>query len=711
MTAVRTPAPKLQVKLLRDSFNAVAPRADELAATFYRILFDRYPVVRPLFRTTDLKEQQRKLVQALALVVGNLERPAKLKEVLGQLGARHVSYGAQPDYYDAVGECLLAALAEIAGPVWNTRLEHAWADAYAAVASLAIAGAESATDTSGPSPSSHHKEPAAMSSNRISYVNAPNGKNGGGNGDGHHDAAETDVDGGMELMSRASTLHAALEGVGTNIFIADAEFNLVWMNRKAHETMKTLEDVTMSLFGLLEGDLVGGSIDRFHTGDMKTRIRKLLSNPRNLPYRRTITVGPRRLDLNVNAIVEGSDMAGYIVNWEDVTEAEKASAEAARLQNMMDNVNINVMLAERDMTLVYMNPASVKTLKTLEKFLPVSVDKMIGQKIDIFHKRPEHQRQILASDSQLPRKANIQVGDQTLSLSVVPIYNRDKEYIGPMVTWEVVTDRIKLAKDVEAVVGVVSGSSTELEASASSMAASAEETSRQAQAVAAAAEQATRNVQTVASSAEELSASIREIASRVQESSSIAQQAVRQAATTSDTMAKLGVSSQEIGQVVKVITSIAQQTNLLALNATIEAARAGEAGKGFAVVANEVKELARQTAKATEEISSKITGVQADTSSAVQAIKEIAEVIAKISEISTTIAGAVEEQNAATGEISRNVGEAARGTAEVSDNIANVTQVAAESGRTAEAIKQAAGLLSREAEKLAAAVAGFVGKE
>jgi len=717
VTAVRTPAPKLQVKLLRDSFNAVAPRADELAATFYRILFDRYPVVRPLFRTTDLKEQQRKLVQALAMVVGNLERPAKLKEVLGELGARHVSYGAQPEYYDAVGECLLAALAEIAGPIWSTKLERAWADAYGAVASLAIAGAESAPAVPAAHPSSSRKEPAAMSSNRISFGNAPNGKNGGGttsaNGgdNGHNDTGETEFDGGTEIMSRASTLHAALDGVGTNIFVADAEFNLVWMNKKAHETMKTLEDVTMSLFGLLENDLVGGSIDRFHTGDLKTRIRKLLSNPRNLPYRRTITVGTRRLDLNVNAIVEGHDMAGYIVNWEDITEAEKASAEATRLQNMMDNVNINVMLAERDMTLVYMNPASIKTLKTLEKHLPVPVDKMIGQKIDIFHKRPEHQRQILANDSQLPRKANIQLADQTLSLSVVPIYNKAKEYIGPMVTWEVITDRIKLAKDVEAVVSVVSGSSTELEASASSMAASAEETSRQAQAVAAASEQATRNVQTVASSAEELSASIREIASRVQESSSIAQQAVRQAASTSETMAKLGVSSQEIGQVVKVITSIAQQTNLLALNATIEAARAGEAGKGFAVVANEVKELARQTAKATEEISSKITGVQADTSSAVQAIKEIAEVIGKISEISTTIAGAVEEQNAATGEISRNVGEAARGTADVSENIANVTQVAAESGRTAEAIKQAAGLLSKEAEKLAAAVSGFVNKD
>lgn len=274
--------------------------------------------------------------------------------------------------------------------------------------------------------------------------------------------------------------------------------------------------------------------------------------------------------------------------------------------------------------------------------------------------------------------------------------------------------KLKLASDFErdvlGVVNIVSSSATELQASAQGMAAATEETTRQAQVVAAASEQATRNVQTVASSAEELTSSIREIAARVSEASQISQGAVKQAATTSETMAKLGTSSQEIGQVVKVITSIAQQTNLLALNATIEAARAGEAGKGFAVVANEVKELARQTAKATEEIGNKIAGVQADTGLAVVAIREIAAVIDKMNEISTTIAGAVEEQNAATGEISRNVGEAARGTAEVSSNIASITLVAQEGGETAEAINQASGQLSVESEKLTLAVSEFLQK-
>jgi methyl-accepting chemotaxis protein len=389
---------------------------------------------------------------------------------------------------------------------------------------------------------------------------------------------------------------------------------------------------------------------------------------------------------------------------QDITSAVHAREEAFRVQQMMQNMPTPVMMANRKLELVYMNPASTQALGKVQKYLPRPVDKLIGESIDIFHKEPERQRRMLSDPSNMPHRARIGVGPEMLELNVSAIVSESGEYIGPMVCWQIITEQVKMAddfeRDVKGVVEIVTAAATEMQASSKSMAAASDETARQSQIVAAASEEATRNVETVSSAAEELSKSISEIARNVQEASRMTANAVKDAERTNDTIQHLGESSNEIGQVVKVITSIAQQTNLLALNATIEAARAGEAGKGFAVVANEVKELARQTARATEEIGAKIGAIQSATGVAVTAIQGIGDSIRRINEISTTIAGAVEQQSAATNEISRNVAEAARGTVEVTNNIQGVSQAADESGRGASDILTAAEGLSQESTRL-----------
>ncbi|MDR7037097.1 methyl-accepting chemotaxis protein [Methylobacterium sp. BE186] len=258
------------------------------------------------------------------------------------------------------------------------------------------------------------------------------------------------------------------------------------------------------------------------------------------------------------------------------------------------------------------------------------------------------------------------------------------------------------------IVGRLAASADELQSTARSMSETAAETTGRSADVASAASAASAHVESVASAAEELGASVDEIARQVEESATLARAAVSEAGRTAALIGDLSNSTTQVGDVVAMISAIAGQTNLLALNATIEAARAGEAGRGFAVVAAEVKELASQTARATDEISRQIGGIQDATRQAVAAIGGIGARIEEMSTVATTIASAVEEQGAATREIVRSVEQAASGTGGVTRNIAGVADAAGETGAAAAQVLGSASGLSRQAEHLGTEVARFL---
>jgi methyl-accepting chemotaxis protein len=240
---------------------------------------------------------------------------------------------------------------------------------------------------------------------------------------------------------------------------------------------------------------------------------------------------------------------------------------------------------------------------------------------------------------------------------------------------------------------------------AATVATSAEEMSANTVSVAVSMEEASTNLASVASATEEMSATVAEIASNSEKARAISEQATAQAQTISELMLQLGQAAREIGKVTETITDISSQTNLLALNATIEAARAGAAGKGFAVVANEIKELARQTAEATEDIKTKIAGVQTSAGSAITDIEKIAGVIKDVGSIVASIAAAIEEQAAVTRDVAGNIAQASLGVKEANERVAQTASVSQSIAHDISGVNTAVGEIRQGGEQVQASAA------
>jgi methyl-accepting chemotaxis protein len=116
--------------------------------------------------------------------------------------------------------------------------------------------------------------------------------------------------------------------------------------------------------------------------------------------------------------------------------------DLAGLRSVIENAPVRIMIVDRDLIIRYVNKASREGLERLAAYLPIAVDQIIGANIDIFHKNPAFQRGILASAENLPRTNHIQVGPETLDLSVQPVFDDDGNYVGAMASWDNITDRL-----------------------------------------------------------------------------------------------------------------------------------------------------------------------------------------------------------------------------------------------------------------------------
>jgi hemoglobin-like flavoprotein len=142
--------------IVRATWQKIVPIADTAVDLFYDKLFEIDPELRPLFENVDMGAQKKKLLQALAMTVAQLDALEVLAPQLAELGRRHAAYGVQNEHYDSVGAALWWTLEQGLGDDWNTETAQAWTAAYTLVAETM----KSAANTDGNRPSNAQRTAA-----------------------------------------------------------------------------------------------------------------------------------------------------------------------------------------------------------------------------------------------------------------------------------------------------------------------------------------------------------------------------------------------------------------------------------------------------------------------------------------------------------------------------------------------------------------------
>ena len=132
-----------------------------------------------------------------------------------------------------------------------------------------------------------------------------------------------------QLRDQSLPLAAVLNSLHANCFVADLQLTLVWNNRRAAETLRGLSPAIRSAFGLDIGQVLGGSIHRFHQDP--AAIERILADPKALPRESVFSFGGATLRTLINSITDASGTTlGYVVIWDNVSERNSKADAAVR---------------------------------------------------------------------------------------------------------------------------------------------------------------------------------------------------------------------------------------------------------------------------------------------------------------------------------------------------------------------------------------------
>lgn len=276
---------------------------------------------------------------------------------------------------------------------------------------------------------------------------------------GEHAALAESVNVLIDNVRQSVLKNSALDAVETNIMVADRNYNIVYVNQSLMSMLVTAEvDIQKDLPNFSAQHVVGSNIDVFHK---KPAMQRGMLDKLRTAHRTRLLIGGRTFMLLVTPVFEQERRTGTVVEWQDMTDILAREEEANRLaiqekklfeenlciRNALDASTANIMLADVDLTIIYVNRSMAATLANIEGAIRAtlpnfSAKHVVGTNIDVFHKNPAHQRKML-SGLQDPHTAVLRFAEFTLELIITPVFNLENQRTATIVEWKDVTVKIK----------------------------------------------------------------------------------------------------------------------------------------------------------------------------------------------------------------------------------------------------------------------------
>ncbi|MCE2596904.1 PAS domain-containing protein [Motilimonas cestriensis] len=220
--------------------------------------------------------------------------------------------------------------------------------------------------------------------------------------------------------------------------VADVDRNIIFMNQAVKRMLSEAEsDLRKALPHFSVDTLLGSNMDIFHKDP--SHQRQLLAKLEKT-YVGNILVAGRSFRLIANPIFDDNGgRLGSVVEWIDRTKEVAAEQELSRILGALDTTTTNVMIADTERKIIYMNKSVETMLRAAEADLKAvlpnfSVEKIVGSNMDIFHQNPAHQMNLLEKLTK-SYTANIVVGTRHFRLVANPIFAKDGSRLGSVVEW------------------------------------------------------------------------------------------------------------------------------------------------------------------------------------------------------------------------------------------------------------------------------------